>query len=70
MPKPLTTQERYARCNGVHRYTGETVFRGFQGHTLELRVCSRCRVPESPKLHTASVGGRPRELHSFHERDG
>ena len=56
MTRPLSTDERYARClvRG-HRYGSEMVWREYQGHRLELRVCAYCRVPEKPRLN-ATMG--------------
>jgi len=58
------TDRLYARCAGQHRYSEATIRRDYQGHTLDLRVCLRCGVPEKPKLKTASVGGRKPKVQS------
>lgn len=52
------TDRRYARClmSGGHTYGEEVVIRDFRGNQVELRVCRKCGVPESPKNVTAAIG--------------
>ena len=61
----MNTDAAYARCAGRHVYTDEVVWRHHKGHTYQLRICQKCRVPESPK-HISKLSKRPRsELGSY-----
>lgn len=62
------TDRRYAECLLVgHRYrTDRFVWRTHSGHTVPVRVCLHCKVPEVPRLRSKQVG-KPRELRSFWE---
>jgi hypothetical protein len=64
MNKPRTpdidtrvTDRRYARCllTGGHHYGDEVISRDFRGTMVELRICRKCSVPESPKNVTAAI---------------
>jgi hypothetical protein len=48
---------RFARClmTGGHTYGEEVVIRDFRGAMVELRICRKCSVPESPKNVTAAI---------------
>lgn len=52
----MNTDIRYRRClREGHRYGSRMILRDYRGSPVELRICEKCEVPETPRLRSLST---------------